>query len=145
MVLAPRHRLHIGGALVDTSAWAGVIKPIWLQSCPTREEWVNQCRSHGQINKQRHHGWRSAGGRVHGKRRGARPHRPPGTVSRGGAEVLRAADQRGAGLGCVLPMLRRSEGAAPGDGSTLPCERPVLYSPQQRRDSDAPAAALQQW
>ena len=144
-MLAPRHRLDNCRALVDTSAWAGVIEPTWLRSNLTREEWVNQCRSHGKINKQRHHGWRSAGVRVHGKRRGARPHRPPGTVSRGGAEVLRAADQRGAGLGCVLPVLRRSEGAAPGDWSTLPSERPVLYSPPQRRDSVAPAAALQQW
>lgn len=105
----------------------------------TSERWAPRCRSHGQIHQQSCRGRRPAGNRCHGPRRVAGPGRAPGTVSGGGAEVLRAAHQRGAGMGGVLPVLQRAQAAPPADGRSQPGEGPVLHPPAPGRNRVAAA------
>lgn len=107
----------------------------------TSEGWAPQSRSHGKIHEQNRRGWGLTGNCSHGRRRVARLGRAPGTVFGGGAEVLRAAHQRGAGMGGVLPMLQRAEGAPPADSRSRTGKGPVVHPPTQGRDRLTAAGA----
>lgn len=100
----------------------------------TSEGWASRRCGHGKIHQPNRRGWRPADNRSHGPRRVAGPVRAPGTVFGGGAEVLRAAHQRGAGMGGVLPVLQRAQGAPPAGGWSQPGEGSVLHPPAPRRD-----------
>ena len=112
--------------------------------CLTSEGWAPRFQSHGQIHQQNRRGRGLKGNRPYRPRRWTGPGRAPGTVSGGGAEVLRAAHQRGAGMGGVLPVLQRVEGAPPDGLESLPCEGPVLHPPAQGRDCVTTAGAPRQ-
>lgn len=107
----------------------------------TSEGCASRDCSHGKIHQPNRRGWTPTDKRSHGARRGAGSVRAPGTVFGGGAEVLRAARQRGAGMGGVLPVLQRAQGAPPAGGRTRPGEGSVLHPPAPRRNrvtADAP-------
>lgn len=107
----------------------------------TSEVWAPQYCSHGKIYEQNRRGWGLTGNYSDGRRRVARLGRAPGTVFGGGAEVLRAAHQRGAGMGGMLPVLQRAEGAPPADSRSRMGEGPVVHPPTQGRDGVTAAGA----
>lgn len=105
--------------------------------CLTSEGWASRCRRHGKIHQPNRRGWRPTDNRSHWPRRVAGPVRAPGTVSGGGAEVLWAAHQRGAGMGGVLPVLQRAPGAPPANRRSHPGEGTVLHPPAPGRNRSA--------
>ena len=102
--------------------------------CLRTEEWAP--RRHGQIQQQKLRGRGAAGPRADGAVRA------PGTVSGGGAEVLRSAHQRGAGMGRVLPELPRAHGASAARRHRLrQREGAVLHPPAPGRNRVLTAGA----
>lgn len=131
-----------GGPGSNTHADTQTRRHTWPRRRVTSERWAPRRRSHGQIHQQSRRGrGPAAGSRPYGTRRAAGPGRAPGTVSGGGAEVLRAAHQRGAGMGGVLPVLQRAEAAPPAGGHGRPGKGALLHPPAPGRNRVAAAAA----
>lgn len=114
--------------------WTGVCGWHQWPRCLTSEGWASRCRRHGKIHQPNSRGWRPTDNRSNGPRRVAGPVRAPGTVSGGGAEVLWAAHQRGAGMGGVLPVLQRAPGAPPANSRSQPGKGTVLHPPAPGRN-----------